>query len=78
MRKDYNVDTFKFALFISCLNALYKGILCLLRRFSKNDRLNSAVAGALSAFSMLIDNKERRKFFALVIFARSLVLTFII
>jgi hypothetical protein len=56
------------------MNALYKAILCFLRRFNKDDRINSAVAGALSALSLLIDNKERRKFLALIIFARSLVI----
>ena len=44
-----------------------------MRRFSDNERLNAAVAGATSALSLLVDAKDRRIFFALVFFARSFV-----
>ena len=63
----------KFALFASLLNSLYKSVLCVMRRFSDNEKLNAAVAGATSALSLLVDAKDRRIFFALVFFARSFV-----
>jgi hypothetical protein len=44
-----------------------------MRRFSDNEKLNAAVAGATSALSLLVDAKDRRIFFALVFFARSFV-----
>ena len=44
-----------------------------MRRFTNNERLNAAVAGGLSALSLLVDAKDRRIFFALVFFARSFV-----
>ena len=68
-----HVDTLKFALFVSLLNSLYKGVLCLMRRFSKNEKLNAAVAGASSALSLFVDAKDRRVLFALVIFSRAIV-----
>ena len=63
----------RFALFAAFLNALYKGVLCIMRRFCSDDRKNAFVAGFLSALSMAIDDKERRKQIALIVFARSLV-----
>lgn len=63
----------KFALFASLLNSMYKSVLCLMRRFSDNEKLNAAVAGATSALSLLVDVKDRRIFFALVFFGRSFV-----
>jgi hypothetical protein len=44
-----------------------------MRRITKNERLNAAVAGGLSSLSLLVDAKDRRIFFALVFFARSFV-----
>jgi len=46
----------RFALFIAFLNGLYKAILCILRRFSSNDKKNAIIAGFLSGLSMLIDD----------------------
>ena len=73
MKMTGHIDSLKFALFVSLLNSLYKGVLCLMRRFSSNERLNAAVAGGLSALSLFVDSKDRRIFFALVLFSRSLV-----
>jgi len=74
LKKSNNIDTLKFSLFISTMNALYKGVLCLLRRYIQDDRINAAIAGGVSGLAMLIDTKDRRKLMALVIFARSLVI----
>ncbi len=68
-----HMDSVKFALFVSLLNSLYKAVLCIMRRFSKNERINAAVAGGISALSLLVDSKDRRIFFALVFFSRSIV-----
>jgi hypothetical protein len=74
MKGKNHIDSLKFALFISLLNSIYKGVLCLMRRFTKNERLNAAVAGGLSSLSLLVDSKDRRIFFALVFIARSFVI----
>lgn len=63
-------------MFMSFLNAIYKLVLCVLRRYSKDDKLNSGIAGAVSALSLLFDEKDRRKFFALLILSRALVSRF--
>jgi hypothetical protein len=55
-----NLDSVRFALFAAFLNALYKAILCLMRRFCKDDKKNAFIAGFLSALSLAIDEKERR------------------
>ena len=77
MKGKNHIDSLKFALFISLLNSIYKGVLCLMRRFTKNERLNAAVAGGLSSLSLLVDSKDRRIFFALVFIARSFVIELI-
>jgi hypothetical protein len=60
-------------LFLGLLSSLYKAVLCIMRRFSQNDKLNAAVAGGLSALSLLADAKDRRIFLALVLFSRAMV-----
>jgi hypothetical protein len=74
MKGKNHIDSLKFALFISLLNSIYKGVLCIMRRFTKNERINAAVAGGLSSLSLLVDSKDRRIFFALVFIARSFVI----
>jgi hypothetical protein len=54
--------------------AIYKAVLCFLRRHSQNDKRNAAIAGFLSAIAIVIDTKDRRKFISLIIFGRSLVI----
>jgi hypothetical protein len=68
-----NLDSIRFALFVACMNAIYKAVLCFLRRFIKDDKKNALIAGFMSALSLLIDTKDRRIFIALIIFSRSLV-----
>ncbi|CDW79410.1 UNKNOWN [Stylonychia lemnae] len=65
-------DPIKFGLFISVMCALYKSLLCFLRRFSDNDKINASVAGFVSAFAILLDAKSRRMMIALIFFARAL------
>ena len=74
MKLKNHKDTLKFALFISLLNSLYKSVLCIMRRFCQNDKINAAVAGAISSLSLLADAKDRRIFFALVLFSRAIVI----
>ena len=66
-------DAFKFALFASFLSGVYKAILCIMRRLCNDDRINASIAGFLSAFSILLDDKNRRLFLALIFFSRCLV-----
>ena len=66
-------DALFFSLFASFLCGIYKGVLCAMRRFSKDDGLNAIVAGGLSALALLFDDKKRRTFLALVFLSRCLV-----
>jgi hypothetical protein len=53
------------------MNALYKGVLCIMRRHSKNEGLNAFLAGFVAGFAMLIDESSRRIWLALYALARS-------
>lgn len=44
-----------------------------MRRICSNDKINAAVAGAFSALSIFVDEKQRRIFFALVLLSRAIV-----
>ena len=68
-----HIDSLKFALFVSLLNSLYKGVLCIMRRVCSNEKINASVAGASSALSLFVDSKDRRIFISLLLFSRSLV-----
>jgi hypothetical protein len=68
--KKSNLDSMRFAVFIGFLNSVYKGTLCTMRRICKDDRINAAVAGFVSSFALLIDDKKRRIFFTLVFLSR--------
>lgn len=68
-----NWDSIRFALFVACMNSIYKSVLCLLRRFSDNDKINGFIAGFLCGLAIIIDEKERRIFIALILFSRALV-----
>ncbi len=68
-----NLDSVRFALFIACMNSIYKGVLCFMRRFSKNEKMNSFVAGFLAGIAIIIDHKDRRLLIALMFLSRALV-----
>ena len=72
LNKKSNLDSMRFALFLGFLNSVYKGTLCTMRRICSDDRINAAIAGFISSFALLIDDKKRRVFFALVLFSRCL------
>jgi hypothetical protein len=69
-----NWDSIRFALFVACMNSIYKGVLCFLRRFSKDDKKNAFVAGFMCGLSIIIDEKDRRIFIALILFTRAMVI----
>ncbi|KAI8149299.1 hypothetical protein BJV82DRAFT_118572 [Fennellomyces sp. T-0311] len=54
-------DTAMFALFLSTFLSSYKGILCLLRRYSRSDRLNAFIAGSVAGAALMIDKDHRRR-----------------
>lgn len=43
-----NKDNLMFALFLALINCTYKYILCTMRRFVKNDKINALIAGFLA------------------------------
>ncbi|CDW74092.1 UNKNOWN [Stylonychia lemnae] len=67
-----NTDAIKFALFASCMCAIYKAALCIMRRITGDDKINAGVAGFLSAFAILLDAKSRRLFLSLDVFVNML------
>lgn len=69
---NYNLDSIRFALFLACMNGLYKAVLCMMRRFSKNDKINASVAGFISGLSIIIDSKNRRMFIMLLLLSRAM------
>ena len=66
------MDVFRFSLFLACMNTLYKALLCIMRRFNKNDKINAPIAGFLAALSIAMDTKSRRMFIAVMMVARLL------
>jgi hypothetical protein len=71
---DKNMDSARFALFVALMNCVYKGALCLMRRFSKNEKRNAFVAGFLAGLAIIVDHKDRRLLIALIFFSRAIVL----
>jgi hypothetical protein len=67
-----NFDSMRFAIFAAFMNGIYKMVLCIMRRYSKSDKVNAAVAGFASGLALAIDDKKRRVFIALLLLGRSL------
>ncbi|KAI3653646.1 hypothetical protein MP228_001593 [Amoeboaphelidium protococcarum] len=69
-------DTLRFAAFFGSFIGGFKGILCLLRKVRKvEDRWNSFIAGVISSYALLLDEKSRRIAIALYLSCRSLQCT---
>ena len=63
-------DNLRFALFMGLMNGVYKFVLCVLRRFLKSDKWAAPIAGFLAGLCCYVDDKDRRKFFMIVLLAR--------
>ncbi len=72
------VDSSRFAWFLACLNTAYKGSLCGMRRVSKNEKVNSIVAGLVAGLTLAIDDRQRRIEFGQVFLARALYILLIV
>lgn len=55
-----NVDNIRWAFFIALTNAVYKLVICLMRRLIKSEGLASIIAGFLAGLCCRIDSKSRR------------------
>jgi len=66
-------DLFRYAGFLATLTGGYKGILCLMRRVTEDERTCSMVAGLISAFGLVFMKGESRKTWALYLFVRAIV-----
>lgn len=66
-------DFFRYAGFLATLTGGYKGILCLMRRVTHDERTCSMVAGLISAFGLVLMKGESKKTWALYLFVRALV-----
>lgn len=52
-----NADNIRWAFFIALTNAVYKFVLCLMRRLNKSEKLASLVAGFVAGLCCRIDAK---------------------
>ena len=65
-------DTLRFAVFLASWIGSFKALLCLLRRFRlKEDSWNPFIAGLLSSFCLLFDEKGRRVALALYLSSKA-------
>lgn len=64
------LDGTRFGLFLMCFNTVYKLILCLMRRTGSKDKVNAPVAGFVSALSLAIDSKHRRRLITMLTISR--------
>ena len=62
----------RLGVFLGLWNSSYKLILCLWRRFFKEDKYSSLIAGFISAFALSFEKSSRRLTIALYLFARAL------
>ena len=60
MKYSSNKDNVRFALFLALMNATYKMMLCILRRFQNNDRHSAPIAGFIAGLWSILDVKKRR------------------
>ena len=67
-----NRDNLIFALFLALINSTYKFILCLLRRFCANDKINSLIAGLIAGLWSILENSKRRKFMTILLLSRAM------
>ena len=68
-----NEDFFRYAGFLATLTGGYKGLMCLMRRVSPDERTCSMVAGLISAFGLVLMKGESKKTWALYLFVRAIV-----
>ena len=65
-----NRDNLRFAFFLALMNALYKLVLCVLRRFLKNDKYCAPIAGFVAGLASFLDAKARRQFATVLLLSR--------
>lgn len=65
-----NADNIRWAFFIALTNAVYKLVICLMRRLIKSEKLASIVAGFLAGLCCRIDAKSRRQLFTILLMSR--------
>ena len=66
-----NGDSIRFGLFAACMNMIYKAVLCSMRRVSKDEGKNAAIAGFAAGLASIIDEQSRRMWIALYSLARA-------
>jgi|TARA_B110000285_G_C14995661_1_gene548693 hypothetical protein len=65
-----NMDNLRFAVFLAVMNASYKLVLCVLRRYLKSDKYAAPIAGFVAGLASAIDVKSRRQFATIIILSR--------
>ena len=64
------MDNLRFATFLAVMNASYKLVLCVLRRYLKSDKYAAPIAGFVAGLASVIDVKSRREFATIIILSR--------
>ena len=65
-----NKDNVRFAAFMALMNFAYKFVLCIMRRFQINDKINAPVAGFVAGLMSYVDAKKRRQMLTCILLSR--------
>jgi len=65
-----NKDNVRFALFLALMNATYKMVLCILRRYFESDKKSAPIAGFIAGLWSILDVKKRRQFLTCLLLSR--------
>jgi len=70
------VDSLKLALFAGLLNAVYKAVLCLVRRIypahmtKRANQVAAPIAGFIAGMTLILENKFRKQYLAIIALSR--------
>ena len=70
------VDSLKLALFAGLLNAVYKAVLCLVRRMypaymtKRANQVAAPIAGFIAGMTLILENKFRKQYLAIIALSR--------
>lgn len=68
------LDCCKLAIFAGLLNAIFKAVLCLLRRLFKDsaqaNKISAPIAGFIAGFALMCENKFRKQYLTVLAMSR--------
>ena len=69
--KMFSKENMRIVIFLSGMVGVHRTILCLLRRYTHNERISSFVAGFCSAIPLIVEDGESRVLYSLYMLIRS-------